>query len=85
MSKVEYLNKMQWGDQTTWKEIVKDESETTAAMEVSGVGVVVRVTRSTAEALTFIPFATIIDVLDSEGKLTGRRIAMRENMEYTYE
>lgn len=75
-----------WGDPDTWKLICKASSDeegwmkSTKAMSVDGVGVVVQVTTqqddSVAEALSFIPFATIIDVKNEAGVLTGRRIGM---------
>lgn len=74
-----------WGDPDTWKLIAKASSDaeswmkSTKAMEISGVGVVIQVTTQqkdqVAEALTFVPFATIVDVLE-DGKLVGRRIDM---------
>lgn len=76
-----------WGDPDTWKLIAKASSDaegwmkSTKAMEVDGVGVLVQVSTQqngqVAEALSFVPFAKVVDVLDTDGKLIGRRIDMR--------
>lgn len=73
-----------WGDADTWKLICKASSDeegwmkSTKAMAVEGVGVVIQVTTQqddhVAEALTFVPFATIIDVRNEHGALIGRRL-----------
>ncbi len=87
VAKVEDLT--HWGDLDTWKLISKASSDeegwmkSTKAMAIDGVGVVIQVTTqqddNVAEALTFVPFAAIVDVYDVDGKLTGRRISMMES------
>lgn len=75
-----------WGDADTWKLISKASSEaegwmkSTKAMNIPGVGCVVQVTtqqgNNIAEALTFVPFVTIINELDEAGNIIGRRLEM---------
>lgn len=84
-----------WGDPDTWKLICKASSDeegwmkSTKAMSIDGVGVVIQVTtqqdEQVAEALSFVPFATIVDVYGDNGQLTGRRIAMMDTQEMTIE
>lgn len=83
-----------WGDADTWKLIAKASSnagkwmKSTKAMEINGVGVVVQVTTqqgdNIAEALTFVPFATIVEVKEGD-KLVGRRIDMVTPESVSYE
>ena len=73
-----------WGDGDTFKLISKASSKnegwmkSTKAMEVSGVGCVVQVTTqqggNVAEALTFVPRATIREVKNDEGVVISRVI-----------
>jgi len=74
-----------WGDGDTFKLISKAWSKSegwmksTKAMEIPFIGCVVQVTtqqgESVAEALTFVPNTKIIDVLNSEGVVIGRKIS----------
>lgn len=77
-----------WGDPDTWKKIQETVdhdnsrgSHTTTAMEIEGVGVVIRISTNQGEALQFVPFATIIDVRDETGTVIGRRIEMINHQE----
>lgn len=89
-----------WGDTNTWKLIAKASStkegwmKSTKAMEVDCVGVLVQVstqqknadaTYSVAEAVTFVPFARIIDITNTDGKLIGRRVEVRAMEDYPNE
>lgn len=84
-----------WGDPDTFKLICKASSKSggwmksTKAMEIPYVGCVVQVTTQqgdkVAEALTWVPFATVIDVLDDNGTLIGRRIGMHNPEEVMQE
>lgn len=75
-----------WGDPDTWKLIAKASSDkegwmkSTKAMQIDGVGVVLQVTtqqgESIAEALTFVPFAIIVDVLNEDKLVVSRRVDM---------
>jgi len=83
-----------WGDADTWKLIAKVSSESgrwmksTKAMEVKGVGCMVQVTTqqgdNIAEAIEFMPFVTIVDVIE-DGKLVGRRLDMISPEDFPYE
>jgi hypothetical protein len=74
-----------WGDGDTFKLISKAWSKSegwmksTKAMEIPCIGCVVQVTtqqgESVAEALTFVPNTKIIDVLNSEGVVIGRKLS----------
>jgi hypothetical protein len=67
-----------WGNADTWKLIRKSESPggewftNTEAMAIPNVGVVIRVTtqqeNNVAEALQFVPFSTIVEEYDTEGR-----------------
>ncbi len=52
--------------------------KSTMAMEISGLGCLVQVTTQqndhVAEALSFVPYATIVEKTNSEGKIIGRAI-----------
>ena len=84
-----------WGDVDAWKLIAKASSDaegwmkSTKAMAIDGIGVVIQVTtqqgNNIAEALTFVPFATIVDVYDEDGALAGRRLAMSSMEEFPNE
>ena len=73
-----------WGDGDNFRLISKAWSEkegwmkSTKAMEIPNRGVLVQVTTqqwdNVAEALIFIPSATIIEIKDSEGNVTSRKI-----------
>ena len=74
-----------WGDGDTFKLISKAWSKSegwmklTKAMEIPSIGCVVQVTtqqgESVAEALTFVPNTKIVDVLNSEGVVIGRKLS----------
>jgi hypothetical protein len=84
-STVNVADLVRWGDPDAFKLICKASSasegwmKSTKAMQIDGVGCVVQVTTQqgdqVAEALTFVPGAVIIDVLDASGTVVGRRIA----------
>lgn len=86
---------MRWGDHDAWKLIAKASSQeqgwmkSTKAMEVAGVGCLVQVTtqqgNNIAEALTFVPFVTIVEALDENGKVISRRLAMPDMENIPYE
>lgn len=75
-----------WGDPDMWKLLAKASSDegkwmkSTKAMEIPGIGCVIQVTTQqgdqVAEALTFVPFASIIETVDGNGDVYERRLAM---------
>jgi hypothetical protein len=84
-----------FGDGDTFKLICKASSEnegwmkSTKAMEIEGAGVVVQVTTqqrnydgsyAVAEALTFVPYAKIEDIIDDTATLVGRRVVADKSM-----
>ena len=81
-----------WGDTRAWKLIAKVSNEvegwmkSTKAMQIDGIGVVLQVTTqqddNIAEALTFVPFATIVDVLNEDKLVIARRIGMMDPGDY---
>ncbi len=81
-----------WGDPDTWELIAKASSnaegwmKSTKAMEIPGIGCIIQVSTqqrnpdgsySLAEALTFVPFAAIVDTRDENGTVIERSIAMQ--------
>lgn len=82
------MSSANWGDYNAWKVIsVLDfgegaRVEVTRAMEISGVGCFLRVStefkNSIAEALSFVPFAVIVEEFDVDSTLIGRRIDMQQ-------
>ena len=75
-----------WGDSDTWKLICKAWSEdeewmkSTKAMAIEGIGCLVQVTTQNeemiAEAVTFVPGATIEETKDDEGKVISRKLVV---------
>lgn len=84
-----------WGNGDTFQLICKASSEaegwmkSTKAMEVSGIGCVIQVTTqqkgidgtyTIAEALTFVPGATIESIVDQfTGKIVSRKVVVKLN------
>lgn len=83
-----------WGDADGWKLICKASSneqgwmKSTKAMQIEGLGCLVQVTTqqddNVAEAVTFVPFSTIIEEFDQSGKLIGRRLAVQTQEGFSY-
>lgn len=73
-----------WGDGDTFKLISKASSKTegwmksTKAMEIPDVGCVVQVTtqqgENIAEAITFVPGSKILEEMDQDSKVVGRKL-----------
>lgn len=73
-----------YGDGDTFKLICKASSQqegwmkSTKAMEIADLGCVIQVTtqqgENIAEALTFVPDCRIIEAVDEDGNVIGRRI-----------
>ena len=80
-----------WGNGDTFKLISKASSQnegwmkSTKAMEIPGLGCIVQVTTqqknadlsyAVAEAVTFVPYCRVNEVIDQEGKVIGRKLEM---------
>lgn len=73
-----------WGDGDSWKLLCKASSEaegwmkSTKAYEIEGVGCMVQVTTQqngqVAEAVTFVPFTTIVETTNQLGEVVGRHL-----------
>jgi len=73
-----------WGDGDTFKLVLKASSvkekwmKSTKFLEIPGFGGVLQVTTqqgdNVAEAVTFVPAVKLIETVDADGKIVGRRI-----------
>lgn len=76
-----------WGNGDTFKLISKASSKkegwmkSTKAMEIENLGCVIQVSTqqgdNVAEAITFIPYVGILDIINDKGELIGRELKFK--------
>ena len=78
----------EWGDSDTFKLISRENNKSVSAMEIEGVGCVIRTFTEISEALVFVPNVKIeeatekvynIDTNREEERVVARRLVKAEN------